>query len=176
MTHRRTLALVASMVLLLAACGGTSDPITQSDEPTTTPAVTQPAPAEEDPGTATDPVVDADEPSPVNCPELVAAISGAANAAAALGGDPSQFPVANTRALADRLPEIRDDLLIVADAYDTFFQRLEELGVDFTDPSSLAGLDEATMAELDAVGAALDSDEVGQANENIQAFFDRECS
>ncbi len=80
------------------------------------------------------------------------------------------------RALADRIPEIGDDLNVVADAYEAFFARLEELGVDLMDPNSLAGLDPAVMEQINAAGAALEEGPVAEANENIQAFFERECS
>lgn len=175
MHYRRTLVLAATL-LLLPGCG--SDDDSADPGPATTIA--------QDSGTAQSSTTTAPqnggeddvEMSPENCPELVAAIGGAANVAAgAVTGNPStEFVVENTRALADRIPEIADDLNLIADAYEAFLTRLAELGVDFTDPSSIMSLDPATMEEVTAAAEALDAEDLAEANQRIEAFFERECS
>ncbi len=170
MHHRLTIALCV-LLLLIGACGDSGEDAGDADV-TVLPETTV---------VASEPVSDdggGGEASPEHCPELVMAISSAANAAAAqvAGGAPMDLPAANMRAIADRVPEIRDDLLTLADAYDTFMQTLDEVGVDFSDPASMANLDEEAMEELDAAGEALDSEPVRDAQDRIQAFFDRECS
>ncbi len=184
MRCRITVAVVF-LFLVLSGCGDANDTVAdagatsvddsgQTSSPGDSSTLTTAIATESSPIAA-----DADaEMSPENCPLLVAAIGGAANvAAASVTGNPTaELPVANMRALADRIPEISDDLRTLADAYEAFFRKLEELGVDLADPSTIASLDPAAIEEMNAAAEALDEGAVARADSNIQAFFERECS
>lgn len=168
------------MLVVVTACGGSTDDDSGTEVPSASAVATTQIPDTVE-TTVTPPAdsgMDDGEMSPLNCPELMAAISSAANAAAATvtGNEVADLPSANMRAIADRIPEISDDLNIVADAYDAFFMRLAELGVDLTDPSSIAGLDAEAMEQITAASEALEAAEVVEANENVASFFERECS
>ena len=90
--------------------------------------------------------------------------------------DGVEFSAEFFQEFADRAPsEIRADMQIFANAYTGFFDAIEDLGFDFSDPTAIANMDQNDMADLDAAIGMMDSPEVTQALDNIEAFFEREC-
>jgi hypothetical protein len=71
--------------------------------------------------------------------------------------------------LADRAPEIGDDLELMAGAYREFADALGD-DVDFTDP------DIFTSPEFAEAAAAFNSEEFSEASDRISAFMDDACS
>ena len=170
---------IVVLTLLLGACGGSTEEAADSPAPTSA----APSPAE-DAATTAAPSDDAssdDGASPENCPELLAAASSAVAAVQLTGGvgpeASAEFTAEYLRELAERAPaEIRDDLEILAEALAGFYETIDASGIDLSDPSSFSNLDASEIQKLEAAVEAMDTPEVDQANQNIQAFFERECS
>jgi len=179
----RYVAGLVALVLSLMGCGGSDG---DAESPTTAPATS--APDRSDTSTASpspEPTggSNGDTFSPAKCPELLAwaADSVAATQAAFTGGGANAFGAEFTadyfQEFADRAPdEIRADMQTFADAYSAFFTATDELGIDFSDPSNLATLDAGQVEQLEAAAGLMDTPEVSQASDNIQAYFERECS
>ena len=179
---RRSAVLIA-LVLSLVGCGGSDGQADETATTTTAPTTSESTTTTSAPVTTTEEASGDDALSAVNCPEFVAWASDAAAATqAAFGGggtnaDGLAFSADYFQAFADRAPdEIRDDMQVFADAFREFFAALDELDIDFTDPSSMAALDAAAIEKLEAATAMMDTAEVRQAGENIEKFFERECS
>lgn len=177
----RYTAILVVLALALLGCGG-------SDSDTDPPAATTTTSTDGGSGTTTtrQPTDTTDPPNGdvnlANCPELLKWSSewGAANQAAISGGsDPTgfEFTADYFQSYADSAPgEIRDDMQLIATAFGDFSEALAELDIDFSDPSSLAGMTAADVEKLEEVFGMIDDDAIDQASTNIAEFFDRECS
>ncbi len=173
---RRLLSISVTMVLIggLAGCGGSDDGDAGGAGGTTTsgPTVTR--------AMTTVTSSSTDDISPANCPELAEMIGNANFAAAGLAGvsgSPATISADFLQEVADRAPaEIRADFQIIADAAAAFFEAAEKAGIDFNDPMSFAGLDQAAIEDLEQAGEIWESDEVRAAEAKVQSFFERECS
>jgi hypothetical protein len=142
----RHVAILVVLALTVLGRGGSDG---DTDTPTTITATTASAgrsdtsttaqlPTNQLPTTTED--SDSDTISPVNCPESLAwaSDSAAATNAAFAGGAGNaagfEFTADYFQELADRAPsEIRDDM----EALSSFSSTLDEMDIDFTDPSSL---------------------------------------
>lgn len=174
----RSITVFIALVLALQGCGGSDGDADSPAPATTTPAGTV---GPSTTGSSID-FDDGSDMSPLNCPELLNwAMDSVSAASAAFSGGSSaggvEFTADYFQEFADRAPaEIRSDMQLFADAFGEFWETLEDLGFDYTDPQSMASMDQATIAELESAAALLDTDEVQQAADNIAAFFERECS
>lgn len=197
---RTILSLVAVPLLafLIACSSGDDDDSSSTSDGGDQPAATQPSDGggngdSSNDGDSTDSSTDGNGDSTdnvandevlQNCPELLAFASAAAQGAFG-GANPApstleedlELTAGYFQELAANSPdEIRADMQIIADAFGQFFQTLEELEIDFSDPSSFATLDADAVAQLEAASSAVDTPEVNAAVENVQAYFERECS
>lgn len=181
----RYAAVLVILLVSLTGCGGSDS---ESDLPATsvttaadngatttsqTPTTTSQSPAT---------TAGSSDNSPIDCPELMSWANdsiAAINPAFGGGGtstDGVQFTADFFQEFADRAPsEIRDDMQVFADAYEGFYSAIEALDFDFFDPTAVADMDAADMAQLNAAIGSMDTPEVDQALDNIEAFFDREC-
>lgn len=189
-----SLVLVPLLAFLMACSSGDDDDSSSTGNGGDQPAATQPSTGDGDGDSeSTDSSTDgngdstdnaANEEVLQNCPELLAFASAAAQGAFG-GASPApstleedlELTAEYFQQLAANSPdEIRADMQIIADAFGQFFQTLEELEIDFSDPSSFATLDADAVAQLEAASSAVDTPEVNAAVENVQAYFERECS
>jgi hypothetical protein len=117
-----------------------------------------------------------------NCPELLgmfgAFSAGAfANPGAGNVGDDLETLADVLQNAADNAPsEIKDDMQVVANTFATFYSKLDDLGVDFSNPASFASLSASQQAEFQAAMESLDTAEFEQASNNLTAYFDENCS
>ncbi len=177
----RYIAVLTVLALTLLGCGGSDSDTDSATTPTTSSASgNNNTTTSQSPATTDGPSSDF---SPTNCPELMAWANDsvmASQAAFAGGGTNSaglEFTADYFQEFADRAPdEIRDDMQLFADAFSSFFETLEDMDIDFADPSTFAALSEEDIQELEAAAALMDTDEIEQATDNIAAFFERECS
>lgn len=105
----------------------------------------------------------------------VFAEAAAAFGAAFSGGESSDFgDLADAMAeFADEAPEeIRGDIEVLAEAYATFAEEFGDL--DFSDPESFN--DPEVAQRLAEAGEIFNSPEVAEANENLTAFTEENCS
>lgn len=177
----RYVTILAVLALALLGCGGSDSDTDSSDVTTTT---TQDGGS--DATTTTQPTDTADPSNGdvdfTNCPELLQWSSdfGAANQAAISGGaDPNGFEYTAEyfQEFADRAPdEISDDMQVIADAFGNLFDAMEELDIDFSDPSSMAGMTAEDAEKLEEAFGFMDNDAIEEASTNIAEFFERECS
>ncbi|MDH3607174.1 MAG: hypothetical protein OER12_09265 [Acidimicrobiia bacterium] len=179
----RSLAVVTVLAMVLVGCGGsdsdsgassTAAPTSATSSDATTTTAQTPATSDGSSGEAF---------SLERCPEFAqwAADAAAATQAAFTGGGTNAAGIAFSadyfQEFADRAPgEIKDDMRVFAGAFSTFFETLEDLEFDFTDPASFATLDEEKLQRLEDAAALMDTDEVNQAADNVAAFFERECT
>ncbi len=186
---RKLIMLVTVLSLVGTGCGGAADEGSGTTSPgavTTAETAATPAPDVDDTPATTEAAGTPDDEQPAfrpeNCPELMALLRDASAAMASMGGaggpgSPFEYSAGYFQELADRAPaEIKEDMEIFAAALEDFYQAVEETGLDFTDPASIASMDPADLEKLEQAAAVMETPEVEEANNNIQAFFERECS
>lgn len=117
-----------------------------------------------------------------NCPELLgmfgAFSSGAfANPGAGsnLNDDLENVAAVWQNAAANAPDEIKADMQVMADAFVRFFDGLNDLGVDFSNPATFAALDANQQAELQALLETFDDPALEQASNNLDAWFSENC-
>ena len=183
----RRVAVFVVLALVLVGCGG-SDGDADSPSATTTTTIEGGSAAPTTQAIQT-PTTQADNGngsggdfSPETCPALMnwANDSVMASQAAFSGGGTNsagaEFSADYFQAFADQAPdEIAGDMQVFADAYNAFFTALEDMGIDFSDPSAFAGMTAAQAQELEAVAELMGSDAVNEAGDNIEAFFEDVC-
>jgi len=179
----RYVTILVVLALALLGCGG-SDGDTDSAAATTT--STTSADGRSDATTTSQPTDTAD-PSDgdvdfSNCPELAQWSSdwGAASQAAFAGGTDQpgfEYTADYFQEFADRAPgEIRDDMQVIADAFQDLFDALEELDLDLTDPAAAASMTEEDMEKLQEAFGFMDNPSIEEASNNIAEYLERECS
>jgi hypothetical protein len=153
MPRTRTLLLLVLVPLLafLVACGGDDDDGSSSSSN----GDSQPSAS--------------DSEILANCPELMSMFGAFTAGAFANPGNPSnadedlQAAVEVFQNAADNAPsEIKGDMQTLADAFAQFYATLDDLGVNFSDPSTFASLDASQQATLQAAVEAFSSPEVSQ--------------
>ena len=65
---------------------------------------------------------------------------------------------------------LQDDVDVVAEAADAYRAVFEELGVDFSDPASLANLTPAQLEQMNQASEGMSAPEVEEALDNIEAY------
>jgi hypothetical protein len=158
---------VAVLALVAAGCGG--DDSSEASGDATETAVVETETTDDD-GTATD-----DEDVEIGdlsgeCAQFAGISSKLAQS---LGGQDADLEEAARvfDEIADEVPdEIKDDYRVIADNFAKIAEALE--GVDLT---SGAVPDPETLAKLEALGQTLDSAEVQQASENLEAWARENC-
>ena len=173
----RYLALILALALAVAGCGGSDDATDTTGATTTAATTTTTGAATTTTEASTTTQSDGDGPFD-RCPELAAWAqrTGEAQMDAMFGAEGVQASAAFFQEWADEAPsEIKDDMLIFADAYQQFADDLDAIGIDFSDPDQLAAMDADKMAQLEAAVAGMDTAEVNAALDRIEAFFEREC-
>jgi hypothetical protein len=187
--HRtRTLASIVAVPLLalLIACGGGDDDnppsnggSSNNNEPRATqapsggsggqPQATQPSGGGTS-GSSNDDLLE-------DCPEIQALILAAGGGFSGATLDDVELNAEFFNRLARSSPsEIRSDMQLFANAMGKFFETLNRLNVDITNPASFARLTPAQIEELEKASAALDTPELERAMERIDAYFTRACS
>jgi hypothetical protein len=159
---------VAVLALVAAGCGG--DDSSEASGDATETAVVETETTDDD-GTATD----ADEDIDIGdlsgeCAQFAGISSKLAQS---LGGQDADLEEAARvfDEIADEVPdEIKDDYRVIADNFAKIAEALK--GVDLT---SGAVPDPETLAKLEALGQTLDSAEVQQASENLEAWARENC-
>jgi hypothetical protein len=112
-----------------------------------------------------------------DCDAVTDLISGSAFAAGGSGPEDLQDTAEFFQELADRVPdEISDDMQVFADAFVGYLEALEEAGLDLNNPAALQNASPAQLAQLQAAAEAFSAADVVEASENIQAYFEAECS
>lgn len=183
MRASRVLALLAVAALALSACGGGDD-----DDATGSGSGTE-ADAGDD-GSASDTaddtgddvdqgdVADALDPfTSEGCANAIAAMTAAAAAVpqslSGQGDVDLETSLEQLNAFADAAPEeIRDDLRTVYEGYARIVEALQESGFD---ASSGEVPDADALAQLQALGEELDTEEFQTASENVNKWFEEEC-
>jgi hypothetical protein len=196
---RTLLALVLlPLLIFLVACGGDDDDggsSTSSDQPS---ASDSSAPSASD-DQADDDADDADDSADsdsdgdsdgdadaatvlANCPELVSmfgAFSAGAFVNPGAGGnltDDLETVAQVFQNAADNAPsEIKADMQVLANAFTGFYTALDDLGVDFSNPATFATLSAEEQAEFQSAIEALDTPELQQASDNLDAWFSENC-
>ena len=162
--HRvRLIVVIAVLGLVFAACGDSGLP---SDEPTST--------------TGAGLLGGSDDTIPVTVADVLG-LSDECEAIANLflamvsvfsGGNP-----AASLSAIDGLPgNLQDDAEVMINAFNAYSEGLQNLGVDLSDPTSLASLTEAQQAEFQALSELVDTEEFNQASENLGAYGEAECA
>lgn len=171
----RVPAICLLLMLTMAACGGSDDEAGDTDTTATTTATTEAAP------TTRDDSQGSSGPS-TDCMTLLqwATDSVTAQNAAFAGGGPNAVGMEYTadyfQAFADQAPDaIQRDMKTFADAFEAFFEELEALDIDFTDPDQLLALSQSDIETLEAAAEQLEAPEVEQALDNIELYFESEC-
>ena len=78
--------------------------------------------------------------------------------------------------LADNAPsEIKPDMQVLATALGSFFNTLDDLNVDISNPASFATLSQADLTKLQAAASQLDTAQVHAASDKVQAYFQAKC-
>jgi hypothetical protein len=161
-----TIAVVLVLALVGASCGGDDETAADTDTVVTE---TEGITAEE---TTTDETTDDDGFATSECSSLVAAASSVATAFTATG-DASEVEAARAQfeAFAENAPdEIRDDLQVLADAYDEFVEVLADAGFEPGETPTA----EAIQELQDAI-AEIDQAEVTAAAANVNAWTTANC-
>ena len=187
---RTLLALVLlPLLVFLVACSGddddgdgdngsTSQPTASdaSGSTGTTPASTSPS------GDASSSSSGGTDASTIlgNCPGLVSMFglfsAGAFTNPAGNAGDGINSAAQIFQNAADNAPsEIQADMQVLADAFTGLNNALEDLGVDLSNPASFATLNAGQLAQLETVFSSLDTPEVEQASDNLDAWFTENC-
>jgi hypothetical protein len=171
MSRRAVVGLFVAVAVLMASCGDDSD----SSSPDT---VAEAAGAPDDGGSDDGSPSDVGEFFTGDCAEALGAYNGAlasAGAAFTPGGVATPEDTAELLdGVAEAAPEeIADDFAVLAEAYGEFAQALADAGVDFNDPASLQ--DPEAIAALQSLGDIFNEQELNQASDNIQAWFDANC-
>jgi hypothetical protein len=152
--------MLSLVTLALAACGGGDD---GEDGGTTAGAG--------DGGAVVDGPIDA-----ARCAEVVGAMAAAAQAVPAAmtgGGGDLGTSVEQLEAFANEAPEeIRDDLVLIAQAYAEIAQVWADAGFD---PTSGEPPSPETLAALQAAGDVASSQEFQAASDRVSAWFQSEC-
>lgn len=115
-----------------------------------------------------------------NCPELVDMFGAFSTGAFANPGADVEADLETVAQVfqnaADNAPsEIQADMQVIATAFTDFYAAIEEIGVDFSDPSTFATLNASQQAQLQAVLESFDSAEVQQASDNLNTWFTENC-
>jgi len=179
----RSLVIVTVLAMVLVGCGGSdSDSGTSSTAaPTATTSSDATTTTAQTPTTSDG--SNGDSFSLERCPEFAqwAADAAAATQSAFTGGGTNaagiEFSADYFQEFADRAPsEIKDDMRVFAGAFQAFFEAVDDIGFDFTDPASFAALDEEKVQQLEDATALMDTDAVSEAADRVADFFERECS
>jgi hypothetical protein len=72
-------------------------------------------------------------------------------------------------------PAIRADAQLVSDTLRQFSESMEEMGVDFTDPSTFATMTPAQQEALGALSDSLDTTEFNAATDNLSNYGEQQC-
>jgi len=179
---KRVMTLIATVALVLGACGGEDSTEELASAEETSVAAPQPeAPAPEAESDAGDP----GGPSGSNglsmeCAVIVAefteAQAGFAEAAmGAMTGDGEQMDYEAAAdgfdAMASNAPqEIRADFQVVADWYREYMEALAEIDVEPGEQPS-----PEQMATLQELASGANEAELQEASQNIEAYFDEHC-
>ena len=174
MSRRWLAALFVASALLLAACGddGGSSSENPAEQGSDGGGDVDQAAGDGDDG----PQSDLDGYFSGDCQEAVAAFNSAlvsAGSPLAGAGTPDDA-VDSLDAVAEAAPdEIKDDFAVLTDAYGEFAQALADAGIDFEDPSSFSTPE--AIAALQSLEDTFDEDELDQASNEIEAWFDANC-
>jgi hypothetical protein len=164
--YRKFLVLGTLLAVLAAACGDSGS----TDEPEATePAATATTAEDSDtlpPITVVDvPGIDDDCEALVNVFLSMTTIFS--------GGE---MPEVSADAFDDLPGDIRDDAKLVLETFDEFTDELAEIGIDLSDPQSLASLTEAQQQQFVELSEAFDAPEFNTAIDNLEKFGQEECS
>jgi hypothetical protein len=176
MSRYLKLAVIVTLLALVAASCGDSG---SADDVGTA------ATASSDDGGSDTESTDSDSASDDTFPVTVAGIPGIDDDCEALvnvflslstifaGGD---FGGINRDAFNDLPGDLKDDVGLVIDTFESYAEALEDMGVDLSDPQSLASLSEAQQQELGELSESFDTEAFNTAADNLQTFGEEECT
>ena len=158
-------AVIVAFALVVAACGD-DDESTLLEQPSGTAAASSDiSPVDTIPSDVGDlPGVSGECEALLN---LFLSIGGAF-----LGGE--VLPL-DAGVLAGLPPGIRADAQFVSETLSQFGDSMQELGVDFADPSSFSTLTPAQQEALSALGDSLDTAQFNAATDNLSAYGEQQC-
>jgi hypothetical protein len=184
-----TLVLVPLLVFLVA-CGGSDDDDGGSSQPSASDSGgggsggdgdSASSSSSNDGGDDSDDDDASAEQVLANCPELMG-MFGAFTAGAftpggtgSAGDDLEAAAEVFQNAAANAPSEIRADMQVLANAFAGFYAALEDAGVDFSNPASFATLSPDAQLRLQTALESLDSPELQQASDNLDAWFTENC-
>jgi hypothetical protein len=172
---RAPIALALTFVLIVAACGDSSDGLTSPTSPPTetTATIAAGATTTTAPGVPTMPAGgDSGALPPARCLEIGLALSQAASMGMFGSGSFEDSVLALEAMAGVAPPEIAADFALMASALDEFFRALTAAGIDMSDPSTMAS-PEAQQAYQDAAegleasGADAAADRIGDYLEEV---------
>ena len=166
--------LVLAVALVAAGCGGGNDESAASTETTTTEETTTSETTTSD-ETTTDGSTDTTDLSGILGDEdcLALASVGATMAQAFSGASGSTDDnTAELEALADKVPdEIKADVQVLARAFATYADKLQDIGVEAGQTPSAQQLQ-----QLQTAIASLDQEELTAASQRIEAWSQKNCT
>jgi hypothetical protein len=71
--------------------------------------------------------------------------------------------------------EIRGDMQVIVDALVAYIEAIEKIGINLSDPSSFARLDEAKLQQFQSATDKLDDEKVRTASDKVDAYFASKC-
>ena len=77
--------------------------------------------------------------------------------------------------LASLPPDIRDDAQLLSEALSQFSDGLQDLGVNLSDPSSLATMTPAQQEAFTALTDSLDTEQFNAASDNLSEYGEQQC-
>ncbi|MEE8330525.1 MAG: hypothetical protein V3R84_02040 [Acidimicrobiia bacterium] len=183
----RFLAIVAVFVLVAAACGDSGT--TATDDPTAAPAGDT-SPSDTSASGDTTAATGGDTAPPATSggtlpPLTVGNIPGLSDDCQALanvflsfsgvflGGD---APDINLDAISDLPGDLQADAALLIAGAQAYVDGLAELGVDLTDPTSLATLTEDQQQAFGDLADSIDTDEFNDAADRLSAYGEVECA
>lgn len=151
------IAMAIAMLVLVVACGD-SGSVTTAPSPATTPDAT-----------GTIPVTVGDLPGVSDSCEALLNVF-LSFSAVLTGTDRPNFDV------IEGLPsELEDDAALMLTTLNAYFDGLEDLGIDLTDPQSLTELTEEKRDDFTTLIESLDTEEFNAAADNLEAYATTEC-
>ncbi len=177
------LATLAMLALVAAACGdsgGTTTAAAGDGGPTQTTAADGNGGDDGTDGTVTlgtlvDNLPGLDE----DCLAVANAFGAMAQVSLALSGQ-SDLDEDEVRAQFDQarsaLPgDLQDDVDVLAEAMINYFQVLQDLDIDFSDPQAVGSLTPEQFETINQAAAVFDSDDVTAASDNLSAYAEAQC-
>lgn len=175
--YRRFLAVIAVLALFAAACGDSGSSIDALDEATAATGGGDLGGGGDDGGGG---LFGSDETVPVtigNIPGLSSECEALANVFLAFtnvfAGGGAAAP--SLDAISGLPGDLRADAALMIETMQAYFDGLEDLGVDLSDPASFGALTEEQQQAFADLSESFDTDEFTAASDRLSAYGEAEC-